>query len=78
MNLDRSANFEVITIMDEAALKKAEQTARDEGRRNGSDVPPEVLRAARPAQEAIRKRLRERLVVDGHFDPEAGPPPEDD
>jgi len=69
-------HFEVIRVIDEkaereTALKQAQPDERP-------TVAPAVLAKHRPAQDAIRQRMRERLIQEGHFDPEAGPPPKDD
>lgn len=41
-------------------------------------VDPDAQAVRRPNHAVARQRIREALLREGHYDPEAGPPPEDD
>lgn len=79
--LDRpgcGAHYEVIRIVDEKAEREEAQRQAESHRPSGPELSPLVAHAVRkPEQEKIRERMRERLLKDGHFDPEAGPAKDD-
>jgi hypothetical protein len=71
------SHYEVIRIVDAKAEKEEAVRQAQSDRAVRPEHPPELLRRVRPEQAQIRKRLRERLLAAGQFDPEAGPPPPD-
>lgn len=70
-------HFEVIRIIDEKA-EREEALRQAQPEEDRPVIAPALLAKHRPAQDAIRARMRERLIKDGHYDPEAGAPPKDD
>lgn len=72
------AHYEVIRIVDEKAEQAEAKRQAESDRSSAPELSPLVASAVRkPEQEKIRQRMRERLLQDGHFDPEAGPAKDD-
>lgn len=64
---------EVIRIVDKSAETQEAQRQAESTRPSAAPLSPAVMAAVqqhKPAQAAIRERMRERLRQDGHFDPQ--------